>query len=71
MPGCPCANKVVPEGMDDIARDRKCTDILWFALFLVFWVGMLVIGILGFQQGDPQKLIYGKNYDMFYGLAAA
>jgi solute carrier family 44 (choline transporter-like protein), member 2/4/5 len=63
MPGCPCANKVVPEGMDDIARDRKCTDILWFALFLVFWVGMLVIGILGFQQGDPQKLIYGKNYE--------
>ena len=26
MPSCPCSKKVAPEGMDDIVRDRKCTD---------------------------------------------
>ena len=60
---CPCSKKVAPEGMDDIVRDRKCTDLLWLMFFVLFWCGMLVIGVLGLQNGDPRKLVYGKNYN--------
>ena len=60
---CPCSKKVAPEGMDDIVRDRKCTDLLWLLFFVLFWCGMLVIGVLGLQNGDPRKLVYGKNYN--------
>ena len=60
---CPCTNKVAPEGMNDIVRERKCTDVLWLIFFALFWVGMLVIGILGLQNGDPKKLVYGKDYN--------
>ena len=63
MPSCPCSKKVAPEGMDDIVRDRKCTDILWLVFFVMFWIGMVVIGIIGLQNGDPKKLVYGKDYN--------
>lgn len=62
MPRCPCGSKVAPEGMDDIVRDRKCTDLLWLVFFAFFWVGMLVIAIIGMQNGNPAKLLYGKDY---------
>ena len=31
------------EGMDDIEKDRKCTDVLWVGLFGLFWVGMIAV----------------------------
>ena len=60
MPRCPCGSKVAPEGMDDIVRDRKCTDLLWLVFFAFFWVGMLVIAIIGMQNGNPAKFCTEK-----------
>jgi len=41
---------------------RKCTDCLFLIIFLLYCIGMLVIGIIGFQNGDPQRLVYGSDY---------
>jgi choline transporter-like protein 2/4/5 len=42
--------------------DHKCTDIIWIPIFLIFWFGML--GIMGFAvtKGDPNTLIYARDY---------
>jgi hypothetical protein len=41
---------------------RKCTDCLFLLIFGLYCIGMLVIGIIGFQNGDPQRLVYGSDY---------
>lgn len=41
---------------------RGCRDILCLLVFLVFWVGMLIIGGLGFKYGDYKRLIYATDY---------
>lgn len=41
---------------------RKCTDCLFLIIFSLYCIGMLVIGIIGFQNGDPQRLVYGSDY---------
>jgi choline transporter-like protein 2/4/5 len=45
-----------------IAHNRHCTDVLFLLLFIAFWVGMVVIGIIGFNKGDPRKLVLGVDY---------
>lgn len=42
-------------------RDRKCTDILFLLIFILYWVGIVTIGIVGQQNGDPRLLIYGSD----------
>ena len=49
------------ESMDDIEKDRKCTDVLWVGVFAMFWVGMVVVAIIGFTMGKPNKLIYAVS----------
>jgi hypothetical protein len=41
---------------------RKCTDCLFLIIFVLYCIGMLVIGIIGFQNGDPERLVYGSDY---------
>jgi len=41
---------------------RKCTDCLFLIIFILYCIGMLVIGIIGFQNGDPERLVYGSDY---------
>ncbi|KAL9655755.1 hypothetical protein ABK040_004983 [Willaertia magna] len=49
-------NKVIgPEY--GINRKRGCTDILCIPIFLLFWIGMLVIAAFGFWSGNPAALI--------------
>lgn len=45
-----------------ITSGRKCTDILCLLIFIAFWFGMVLIGILALQQGDPEKLLYGTDH---------
>ena len=47
--------------MPDIEMDRGCTDCLWLPIFGIFWVGMVVIAIIGFSMGKPNKLIYAVS----------
>uniref|UniRef100_A0A7S3DJM6 Choline transporter-like protein n=1 Tax=Palpitomonas bilix TaxID=652834 RepID=A0A7S3DJM6_9EUKA len=38
---------------------RKPRDVPCVIIFLIFWIGMLGVGFLGVNIGDPTKLIYG------------
>jgi solute carrier family 44 protein 1 (choline transporter-like protein) len=42
-------------------EDRSCTDIIFFVLFIVFWVGMFIIAGIAIDKGDPHRLIYGVD----------
>ncbi|XP_073243444.1 choline transporter-like protein 4 isoform X2 [Porites lutea] len=37
--------------------DRSCTDIPCCILFLAYIVGMIIVGIIAFQEGDPDRLL--------------
>lgn len=39
-------------------EDRKCRDVLFIILFVVFWIGMLVIAIVGFVNGKPERYVF-------------
>lgn len=43
------------EKLSPIDQERKCRDICFLLLFIFFWIGMLVIGALGFVNGNPYK----------------
>lgn len=40
---------------------RHCTDRLWLLLFIVFWVGMIVVASFGLSNGDPRYLTNGHD----------
>lgn len=49
------------EGVEDTEElpptsHRKCTDCIMLLLFIAYWVGMVAIGGLGFQNGNPNRL---------------
>ncbi|CAH3195384.1 unnamed protein product, partial [Porites evermanni] len=35
----------------------SCTDIPCCILFLAYIVGMIIVGIIAFQEGDPDRLL--------------
>ncbi|CAG2165822.1 unnamed protein product, partial [Oppiella nova] len=39
-------------------KSRSCTDILCLLVFIAFITGWIIIAILGFISGNPEKLIY-------------
>ncbi|TYZ65010.1 hypothetical protein PybrP1_004108 [[Pythium] brassicae (nom. inval.)] len=45
------------------ASNRKCRDCFCCLLFLVFWVGMLVVAAVGLVSGQPKRLLYGSDYN--------
>ena len=42
-------------------KNRSCTDIICLFLFIAFIAGWVVVGIYGFNNGNPQTLIYPSN----------
>ncbi|XP_028395012.1 choline transporter-like protein 4 [Dendronephthya gigantea] len=42
-------------------KDRSCTDIPCCILFVLFLVGMAIVGILAFLWGNPDRLIHPVN----------
>ena len=44
------------------ANQRRCRDALCCSLFLLFWVGMIVIGGFAYYYGNPLRLVYGTDY---------
>lgn len=34
---------------------RKCQDIIWLVLFVLFWCGMFAIGGIGISKGDANR----------------
>ena len=45
-----------------MAQDRKCRDCFCIPVFLACWAGMIFVAILGYQHGDPARLLYGIDY---------
>ena len=44
-------------------QTRKCTDVLFCILFLVFVVGMIGASFYGWTKGDPRLLLLGWDSD--------
>lgn len=36
---------------------RKCRDLLFAALFIAFWAGMLIIAAFAFSKGSPERCV--------------
>jgi len=51
-------------GQNDIKdiEERRCTDVCFLVIFLVMWVGMLILGLGSYISGDPTALSYGTDY---------
>lgn len=47
-------------------RNRSCTDIICCALFMVFILGYIVVGIVAWLYGDPREVIYPRNSTGMY-----
>lgn len=45
------------------ASTRKCRDCFCTLLFVVFWIGMIVVAIVGLVNGQPKRLLYGVDYN--------
>lgn len=55
-----------------LEKNRKCRDVPWLILFLVFWVGMAVVAYSAILNGDPRKIIVPMDYlGNFCGLSNA
>ena len=44
-------------------ENRKCRDILCCIIFIIFLVGCIIIALLGFLMGKPQKILYSYDED--------
>jgi hypothetical protein len=38
-----------------VVEDRKCRDILFLILFVLFWIGMVIVAGNAFAKGDPRR----------------
>ncbi|XP_018324863.1 CTL-like protein 1 [Agrilus planipennis] len=62
--GC-CSSEpsnVSPENADD-TNGRKCTDVFWLCVYILFWFVMIVIATFSFVYGSPLRIVNG--YDSF------
>ncbi|RHY31345.1 hypothetical protein DYB32_003614 [Aphanomyces invadans] len=64
--GC-CSSKddVIPDGTGGSTptHTRKCRDVLCCVVFLVFWLGMAVLAIVGVSNGTPERLLFGTDFN--------
>ncbi|DBA04865.1 TPA: hypothetical protein N0F65_006867 [Lagenidium giganteum] len=44
------------------AGARQCRDCFCCLFFAVFWIGMVVVAVLGVLNGEPKRLLYGTDY---------
>ncbi|XP_050498567.1 choline transporter-like 1 [Diabrotica virgifera virgifera] len=58
--GC-CGSK--DESRSEGVTERKCTDVFWLILFILFWFLMIIIAAFSFVYGNPLRIING--YDSF------
>ncbi len=44
-------------------KNRRCTDLLFLIVYILFCLLMIAIGIIGFVMGDPARLTYGYDFN--------
>ncbi len=42
-------------------KDRSCTDVLCFLLFVAFAAGWVAAAVYAFAHGNPERIIYPSN----------
>jgi hypothetical protein len=52
------------DGRKRFAREAtaRTTDCSCFAIFCLWWCGMIAIAVLGFTRGDPSRLMHGQAW---------
>lgn len=40
-----------------VIENRSCTDCLFCLLFILLWAGMIISASVGFNKGDPRKML--------------
>ena len=59
---CKCfKGKKKDEGIKDINRNRKCTDLAFCGIFIVAFVVSVAIIIAGYTQGNVESLFFGTD----------
>jgi len=56
----PADEKKPQTGLNPIPP-RKCRDVFWLILFVLFWIGMFVIAGFSFKYGNMDRLRYGSD----------
>ena len=44
-------------------ESRRCRDILCCIIFIIFLIGCIIVSLLGFLMGKPQKILYPYDED--------
>lgn len=44
-------------------RPRKCTDVFCCVIFVLFWIGMIVIAAVGASKGNIRRLVYATDHE--------
>eukprot|EP00055_Hartaetosiga_balthica_P014379 m.78479 g.78479 ORF g.78479 m.78479 type:complete len:649 (+) comp8579_c0_seq1:48-1994(+) len=45
----------------NMGGNRKCTDVFFLILFILYWIGMAVVGYIALRDGDPLRLLSGTD----------
>ena len=56
---CDVAEMTIPPPKRE---ERKCRDVACFVLFVIFWIGMLIVFGVGLAFGDANRLVYPEDY---------
>lgn len=56
------SHKVGPTEFDGNKVEHKCTDLIPLLVFAASCLVGIVVGFLGIQSGNPESLLYGKDY---------
>mmetsp|Transcript_76701 Transcript_76701/g.206715 ORF Transcript_76701/g.206715 Transcript_76701/m.206715 type:complete len:121 (+) Transcript_76701:20-382(+) len=46
-----------------VKEERGCTDILFLIFYIIFWALMIFVGVIGFVNGDPNRLTNGYDFN--------
>lgn len=57
------AGRVTPDenvqlkGGNVMEKNRKCRDVIFLILFVIFWLGMAIVATNALRNGDPTRLM--------------
>jgi choline transporter-like protein 2/4/5 len=64
LPAC-CGGgaAVEPAEFNPLKANRKCRDLFCILLFAVYWVGMVLVFVIGLQFGQPERLVFATDFN--------
>ncbi len=51
------------QGEFELKVERGCTDVVALIAYILFWGLMVLIGIVGFVNGNPARLTNGYDFN--------